>query len=186
MTDLISRPTQKRLFTSYKPYMREAIQDSNAMNALTPPVSVASDAVKPRRFVTGDPYASDAQTIELLHRGAEYRLHRINSSDMITIDEAALLNGTSRMTINAWIKGGRCIGVAHLRSGIKIPKWQFEPSVFSVLQAVSEALGAQDWWPVLSFLETPHEALAQLTPRVALERGMTRQRIFELATAEGH
>lgn len=156
------------------------------MSALTPPVSVAIDAVKPRRLVKVDPYASEAETTALLRRGAEYRLHRINASDMITTEEAALLSGTSRATINAWIKSGRCIGVAYLRSGIKIPKWQFEPSVFPVLQAVSEALGATDWWHVLSFLETPHLALAGLPPRIALERGMTRQRIFELATAEGH
>ncbi|MDO9557914.1 MAG: hypothetical protein Q7J82_10130 [Coriobacteriia bacterium] len=156
------------------------------MTELTPPVSVGFDAIKPRRFVTVDPYASETQTIVLLRRGAEYRLHRINASDMITIDEAALLSGTSRVTINAWIKSGRCIGVAYLRSGLKIPKWQFDPSVLPVLQAVSEALGVTDWWPVLSFLETPHAALAGLTPRIALEQGMTRQRIFELATAEGH
>jgi len=156
------------------------------MNALTPPVSVAFDAAKPRRFVTVDPYASEAQTTALLRRGAEYRLHRINASDMIPTDEAALLSGTSCATIKAWIKSGRCIGVEYLRSGIKIPKWQFEPSVFPVLQAVSEALGVADGWPVLSFLETPHVALVGLTPRIALEQGMTRKRIFELATAEGH
>ncbi|MDZ4281306.1 MAG: helix-turn-helix domain-containing protein [Hydrogenophaga sp.] len=155
------------------------------MNALTPPLSVAFDAVKPRRFVTVDPYASEAQTTALLRRGAEYRIHRINASDMITTDEAALLSGTSRVTINAWIKSGRCIGVAHSRGGIKIPKWQFEPSVFHVLQAVSEALGSTDGWTVLSFLETPHVALAGLAPRIALEQGTTRQRILELAAAEG-
>ncbi|MDZ4282163.1 MAG: hypothetical protein U1C04_15520 [Hydrogenophaga sp.] len=66
------------------------------------------------------------------------------------------------------------------------PKWQFEPSVFPELQTVSEALGAKDWWPVLSYLEIPHLALAGLAPRIALERGMTRLRILELATAEGH
>ena len=166
--------------------MREAFQDANAMNALTPPVFVAFDTVKPRRFVTVDPYASEAQTTAILRRGAEYRFHRINASDMITTDEAALLSCTSRATINALIKSGRCIGVAYLRSGIKIPKWQFEPSVFPALQAVSEALGVTEWWPVLSFLESPHEALSGLTPRIALERGMTRQRNLELATAEGH
>jgi hypothetical protein len=166
--------------------MREAFQDATSMNALTPPVSVAFDAVKPRRFVTVDPYASEAQTTALLRRGAEYRLHRINASDMITIDKAGLLSGTSRLTINAWIKSGRCIGVAYLHSGTKVPKWQFEPSVFPVIQTVYETLGVTDWWPVLSFLETPHVALAGLTPRIALEQGMTRQRIFELATAEGH
>lgn len=155
------------------------------MNASTSHILVAINAATPRRFGTVDPYASEAQTTALLRRGAEYRFHRINASDMITTDEAALLSGTSRVTINAWIKSGRCIGVAHLRGGIKIPKWQFEPSVFHVLQAVSEALGTTDGWPVLAFLETPHVALAGLAPRIALEQGTTRQRIVELATAEG-
>jgi hypothetical protein len=156
------------------------------MDALTPPFSVAFDAVKPRRFAKLDPYASEAQTTALLRRGAEYRLHRINASDMITIHEAGLLSGTSRLTINAWIKSGRCIGVVYLRSGTKVPKWQFEPSVFPVIQTLYEALGVTDWWPVLSFLETPHVALAGLTPRIALEQGMTRRRVFDLATAAGH
>jgi hypothetical protein len=135
---------------------------------------------------TVEPYSSEAQTSALLRRGAEHRLHRINSSDMITTDEAALLSGTSRVTINTWIKSGRCIGVTHLRRGIKIPKWQFEPYMFPVVQAVSVALGATDGWQVLTFLETPHVALDGLAPRTALEQGVTRQRIVELATAEGH
>ena len=66
--------------------MREAFQDATAMNALTPPVSVVFDAVKTRRFVTVDPYASKAQTTALLRRGAEYRLHRINASDAHSTD----------------------------------------------------------------------------------------------------
>ena len=74
------------------------------------------------------------------------------------------------MTISAWIKSGRCIGVTHLRRGFKIPKWQFEPYVFPVIQALSEALGTTDGWQILSFLETPHEALDGLAPRIALER----------------
>lgn len=156
------------------------------MNAFTSPISVAINAVKTRRFGTVDPYASESQTTALLRRGAKYRFHRVNASDMITTDEAALLSGTSRVTISAWIKSGRCIGVADLSGGIKIPKWQFEPSVFRVLQAVSEALGSTDGWTVLSFLETPHVALAGLAPRIALEQGTLGQRILELAVAEGH
>ena len=156
------------------------------MNALTPPFSVAFDAVKPRRFVTVDPYASEAHTTALLRRGAEYRLHRINASDMITTDGAADLGGTTRVTINSWIKSGRCIGVTHLRRGFKMPKWQFEPYVFPVIQALSEALTTNDGWVLLSFLETPHEALQGLTPRIAMEQGVTCARIVDLATAEGH
>lgn len=156
------------------------------MNTLTSPFSVAFDSLNPRRANTADPYASEAQTRALLRRGSEYRLHRINASDMITTGEAVLLSGTSRVAINAWIKSGRCIGVKHLRSTIRIPKWQFEPYVFPVLQAVSEALATKDGWQMLSFLETPHVALGGLAPRIALEQGVTGQRIVELAAAEGH
>ncbi|OSZ72963.1 helix-turn-helix domain-containing protein [Hydrogenophaga sp. IBVHS1] len=156
------------------------------MATLTSPFPVAFDSVKPRCSSKADPYASEAQTSALLHRGAEYRLHRINASDMITTGEAVLLSGISRVTINAWIKSGRCIGVKHLRSSIKIPKWQFEPYVFPVLQTVSEALATTDGWQMLSFLETPHVALGGLAPRIALEQGVTRQRIVELAAAQGH
>ncbi|MDP3165917.1 MAG: hypothetical protein Q8N06_10770, partial [Hydrogenophaga sp.] len=109
------------------------------MNTLTSPFSVALDSLNPRRSSTADPYASEAQTTVLLRRGAEYRRQRINASDMITTEEAAELSGTTRVTINAWIKSGRCIGVTHLRRGFKIPKWQFEPYVFPVIQALSEA-----------------------------------------------
>lgn len=156
------------------------------MNTLTSPFSVAFDSVNTSRPSQADPYASEAQTAALLRRGAEYRLQRINASDMITTDEAAELSGTTRVTINAWIKGGRCIGVTHLRRGFKMPKWQFEPYVFPVIQSLSQALGTTDGWQMLSFLETPHEALDGLAPRIALEQGVSGQRIVDLAAAEGH
>lgn len=156
------------------------------MNTFTSSFPVAFDSVKPRRSNKANLYASEAQTRALLRRGSEYRFHRINASDMITTGEAVLLSGISRVTINAWLKSGRCIGVKSLRSSTKIPKWQFEPYVFPVLQAVSEALATTDGWQMLSFLETPHVALGGLTPRIALEQGVTRQRIVELAAAHGH
>jgi hypothetical protein len=156
------------------------------MNTLTSPFSVALDPFNSRRNSTADPYATEAQTAALLRRGADYRRQRINASDMITTDEAADLSGTTRVTINTWIKSGRCIGVTHLRRGFKMPKWQFEPYVFPVIQSLSEALDTTDGCQMLSFLETPHEALDGLAPRIALEQGVTGQRIVDLATAERH
>lgn len=156
------------------------------MNTLTSPFSVALDSFSTRRTSTADLYATEAQTAALLSRGADYRRQRINASDMLTTDEAAELSGTTRVTINSWIKSGRSIGVAHLRRGFKMPKWQFEPYVFPVIQSLSEALGTTDGWQMLSFLETPHEALDGLAPRIALEQGVSGQRIVDLATAEGH
>lgn len=156
------------------------------MNTLTSPFSAAFDSFNTRCTSTADLYATEAQTAALLRRGAEYRLQRINASDMITTDEAADLSGTTRVTINTWIKSGRSIGVTHLRRGFKMPKWQFEPYVFPVIQSLSQELGTTDGWQMLSFLETPHEALDGLAPRIALEQGAPGQRIVDLAAAVGH
>jgi hypothetical protein len=155
------------------------------MNSLTFPFSVALDNPA-RRSAHADPYASEAQTDALLRSGAAYRRERIQAADMITTDEAADLAGTSRVTVNAWIKAGRCIGVSHLRRGFKLPRWQFEPFVFPYLQPLSQALGTTEGWQLLAFLESPLPALDGQTPRVALEQGMDVQRLLGLATAEGH
>jgi len=155
------------------------------MNTLTFPLSVALETPT-RRAVSADSYASEAQTDALLRSGAAYRRERIQAADMITTDEAAELTGASRVTINAWIKAGRCIGVSHLRRGFKLPRWQFEPFVFPHLQPLSQALGTTDGWPLLAFLESPHPALDGQTPRVALEQDVDALRVLSLATAEGH
>lgn len=131
-------------------------------------------------------YASAAQSASVLSSGAQYRRDRIDAADMITTAEAAVLAGTSRVTINSWIKSHRCIGVSNLRKGFKLPRWQFEPNVWPVLQLLGVALGATDGWQVLAFLETPALALDGQTPRAALEQGTQAQRILALATAEAH
>lgn len=105
---------------------------------------------------------------------------------MATTDEAANLAGTSRVTINAWIKAGRCIGVSNLRRGFKLPRWQFEPTIWPLLHSISKSLGTTDGWRLLSFLETPLLALDGQTPRTALEQGVPAERILALATAEAH
>jgi len=65
-----------------------------------------------------------------------------------------------------------------------LPKWQFEPYVFLVIHSLYDALGTTDGWQMLSFLETPHEALDGLAPRIALEQGVSGQRIVDLAIAQ--
>ncbi|MBV5332952.1 hypothetical protein JZU54_05210 [bacterium] len=148
------------------------------MNTITHPFTAVLDSIGAARPSAADPYATETQTTALLRRGADYRRERINASDMVTTDEAAELSGTTRVTVNAWIKSGRCIGVSHLRRGFKMPKWQFEQ--------LCESLGTTDGWQLLSFLETPLPALDDLAPRTALERGISAKRIVELATAQGH
>jgi hypothetical protein len=110
----------------------------------------------------------------------------MDAQDMITTEEAASLAGTTRVTINAWIKSGRCIGVAHLRRGFKLPRWQFEPAVWAAIAPLAAQLGSTDGWRILGFLETPLPALDGITPRAALEQGLPTDRITALATAEAH
>lgn len=133
-----------------------------------------------------DPYATAAQSVAVLRSGAEFRKNRIAAADMLTTEEAAELTGVSRVTINAWIKQNRCIGIANLRRGFKLPKWQFEPQVFELIQPLFETLGTTDSWSVLAFLENSQEALDRRTPLVALEQGESAERILQLAMAEGH
>ena len=157
------------------------------MNTSTTHSPFATETAQPRDgFSTDSPYATAAQTQALLQSGAQYRRERMDAADMITTDEAAALAGSTRVTVNAWIKAGRCIGVAHLRRGFKLPRWQFEPAIWPVLQPLAKALGASDGWQLLSFLESPANALDGQTPRAALEQGATPERILTLATAEAH
>ena len=138
------------------------------------------------RGAASDPYASTAQTVALVRSGAQFRRDRMGAADMITTDDAAKLAGTSRVTINAWIKAGRCIGVSNLRRGFKLPRWQFEPEIWPLLHPLAECLGTRDGWQLLSFLETPSIAFNGTTPRIALEQGMPGSRILALATADAH
>ena len=157
------------------------------MNTLTIFSPFATQTAQSRHGPTTDsPYANATQTQALLRSGAQYRRERMDAADMISTDEAAELAGTTRVTVNAWIKAGRCIGVAHLRRGFKLPRWQFEPAIWPVLQPLAKALGSSDGWQLLSFLESPATALDGQTPRAALEQGTAPGRILALATAEAH
>ena len=157
------------------------------MNTLAINLLFATETAPSRNdLAASSPYATAAQTQALLRSGAQYRRERMDAADMISTDEAAELAGTTRVTVNAWIKAGRCIGVAHLRRGFKLPRWQFEPAIWPVLQPLAKALGSGNGWQLLSFLESPATALDGQTPRAALEQGVALERIVALATAEAH
>lgn len=156
------------------------------MNTLTLTSPFAPESTQPRHAAGASPYATAAQTAAVLRSGAQYRRERMEAADMITTDEAAALAGTTRVTINAWIKSGRCIGVSHLRRGFKLPRWQFEPALWPALQPVAKQLGTPDGWQLLAFLESPATALDGQTPRAALEQGAPLERIVALATVEAH
>lgn len=155
-------------------------------NSLTQLSAFTGADTKGRTTAKADPYATAAQSAAVLRSGAEFRKNRIAAADMLTTDEAAELAGVSRVTINAWIKQGRCIGISNLRRGFKLPKWQFEPQVFELIQPLFEALGTTDSWSLLAFLESSQEALDRRTPLVALAQGESAERILQLAKAEGH
>lgn len=156
------------------------------MNTVTLHSPFATKPAQPRHEATDSLYAPATQTAALLRSGVQYRRDRMEAADMITTDEAAELAGTSRVTINAWIKSGRCIGVANLRRGFKLPRWQFEPAIWPALQPMAKSLGTNDGWQLLAFLESPATALDGQTPRAALEQGAPLERILALATAEAH
>ena len=156
------------------------------MNTLTIHSPFATQTAQPRHKANDSPYASTTQTAVLLRSGVQYRRDRMEAADMITTDEAAELAGSSRVTINAWIKSGRCIGVSNLRRGFKLPRWQFEPAVWPALQPLTKSLRTCDGWQLLAFLESPATALDGQTPRAALEQGTPLERILRLATAEAH
>ncbi len=99
------------------------------MNTLVLHSQFATGAAPARQAATESPYATAAQTAAPLRSGAQYRRERMEAADMITSDEAAELADTSRVTVNAWIKSGRCMGVAHLRRVFKLPRWQSEPTI---------------------------------------------------------
>lgn len=112
------------------------------------------------------------------------RMARLEADDMLSTDQAAELVGTTRVTINAWIAKGRAIGLTQTRRGFKLPSWQFEPAVWEAVPQLAKALGTQEGWALLTFLETPLGALAGQTPRQAIEQGHA-ARVIELAGVEG-
>lgn len=105
---------------------------------------------------------------------------------MITTDAAAELAGTTRVTINAWIKSGRCIGLQGLIRGFKLPAWQFEPALWPAVQRLAKTAGTTDGWTLLSFLESPLDALEGRSPKEALIEGVDIDRILQIAQAEAH
>ena len=134
------------------------------MNTLSLTSPFAPESAQSRHGSNSSPYATPAQSAAVLRSGAHYRRDRMDAADMITTDKVAALAGTTRVTINAWIKTGRCIGVANLRRGFKLPRWQFEPTLWPALQLVAKHLGTPDGWQLLAFLESPATALDGPSP----------------------
>jgi hypothetical protein len=133
-----------------------------------------------------DLYAPSSLTEVLLGSGRRWRRYRLRAADMITIREAAALTGTDASMIASWIQNGSCIGVAIAPGRVVLPRWQFEPLFWFLIRDISDALGTKDGWQLLSFVEADAAALDGLTPRRALEQGMSHMRVLAAAVADSH
>lgn len=130
-------------------------------------------------------YVPAAEVRVLLANSLAARQRRLGADDMISTDEAARLVQTTRVTINAWIGKGRAIGLTQTKRGFRMPRWQFEPSMWDALPRLSAAIGITEGWALLSFLESPHGALEGLTPRQAIEQGQI-DKVIGIAEHEGN
>lgn len=155
--------------------------------------AVQHGPAKPHRPATRDgrskrpraDYVPASEVRALLANSLAARQQRLGAADMISTDEAAQLVQTTRVTINAWIAKGRAIGLTQTKRGFRLPRWQFEPSMWDVLPRLAAALGTTEGWAMLSFLESPHGALNGMTPRQAIEQGQSDQ-VIAIAAHEGN
>ena len=130
-------------------------------------------------------YVPASEVRALLANSLAARQERLGAADMISTDEAAHLVQTTRVTINAWIAKGRAIGLTQTKRGFRMPRWQFEPSLWDALPRLSAALGTNEGWALLSFLESPHGGLNGITPRQAIEQGQS-DKVIKIAEHEGN
>jgi hypothetical protein len=158
--------------------MKEAIQHPSTTNPRAPAKTRPSNRQPPS-------YVPAAEVRSLLANSLAARQQRLGAADMISTDEAAQLVQTTRVTINAWIAKGRAIGLTQTKRGFRMPRWQFEPSVWAALPKLSAALGTAEGWALLSFLESPHGGLNGITPRQAIEQGQT-DKVIRIAEHEGN
>ncbi len=158
--------------------MKEAIQHPSTTNPRAPAKTRPSNRQPPS-------YVPAAEVRSLLANSLAARQQRLGAVDMISTDEAAQLVQTTRVTINAWIAKGRAIGLTQTKRGFRMPRWQFEPSVWAALPKLSAALGTAEGWALLSFLESPHGGLNGITPRQAIEQGQM-DKVIRIAEHEGN
>lgn len=86
---------------------------------------------------------------------------RLNSADMISVEEAGSLMREQDSAVRRWIARGHCIAVTAPGLGTRLPRWHFEDQLLLWIRPICRALDAnrEDGWQVLSFLETPHGGL---------------------------
>lgn len=162
--------------------MKDTVQHSPTTTSRVPARSRQSPRMSDKR---ADDYVPAAEVRALLAGSLAARQQRLAAADMISTDEAAQLVDTTRVTINAWIAKGRAVGLTQAKRGFRMPRWQFEPTMWDALPKLSTALGTTEGWALLSFLESPHGALDGRSPRQAIEQGQA-DRVIEIAGHEGN
>ncbi|MDR6861440.1 hypothetical protein [Variovorax guangxiensis] len=133
-----------------------------------------------------DAYTTTLPVKDLLKAGAEVRTVRLAAADMLSTKQAATLLNVDPSAILSWSSRGQCIGIVDTEGALRLPKWQFRPEVWLVIEDLLEALGTKDSWQLLFFLESQADSLAGLTPRTALERGVAVGRVLAAAVAHAH
>lgn len=118
-------------------------------------------------------YASASAVRVLLRQSAPLRGERLRAADMVSLKEAALLVGERSSTVRRWVAAARCIGIPGRGRSLRLPRWQFEEDLLLWIGPIAEELCTASGWTILSFLETPSEALSGRTPRQAIEQGDT-------------
>jgi hypothetical protein len=126
------------------------------------------------------PFISVTETRGLLADSFATRQVRLDSDEMLTMDQASELLGTTRMTVDNWISEGRAIGLSQDKGGFKLPKWQFQKRVWDLLPALSRSLQTTEGWALLAFLETPQGAFEAASPLLMIERGHA-NRVLDIA-----
>jgi len=152
--------------------------------AIESKIEVATASAAPRTKSRRSAYVRASRTHALWEASETYRAERLSAGDMVSTTEAAAIAGASCAAIEAWIAKGRAIGLSEAGRDFRLPRWQFDPSLWDVLEQISTALGVSEGWAILSFLESANGGLGGRTPRAAIEQGDA-LRVIQLAGAVG-
>ena len=146
--------------------MKDTVQNSPAT---TPRVSARTRTSSRQQA----DYVPATEVRALLANSLAARQQRLGAADMISTDEAAQLVQTTRVTINAWIAKGRAIGLTQTKRGFRMPRWQFEPSMWDSLPRLSAALGtAEDGLP-----RSTHQGTSRSGVNWSIEDGTGRRHV---------
>ncbi|WP_372426217.1 helix-turn-helix domain-containing protein [Salinarimonas chemoclinalis] len=114
----------------------------------------------------------DAALERARERGRTSAAVTLSSPDMLSAQEIAERLGVTRMTVNAWRKAGRLIGLSGAKRGYRFPAWQLDEHgrPFAQLPRLLELLDGSGW-AVHRFMTSPQPELGGSTGRDALGEG---------------